>query len=71
MGSWLSGSPVSDDFLTGEVGLVLQKLSWGMHETTRQVVGKWWARWDLNPRPKDYESSALTAELQARFDEKC
>ena len=25
-----------------------------------------WARWGLNPRPKDYESPALTAELQAR-----
>lgn len=24
-----------------------------------------WARWGLNPRPKDYESPALTAELQA------
>ena len=26
---------------------------------------KWWARWDLNPRPNDYESFALTTELQA------
>ena len=25
-----------------------------------------WARWGLNPRPSDYESPALTAELQAR-----
>ena len=25
-----------------------------------------WARWDSNPRPRDYESPALTAELQAR-----
>ena len=24
-----------------------------------------WARWDSNPEPKDYESSALTVELQA------
>ena len=29
-------------------------------------LGEWWARRDSNPRPKDYESSALTAELQAR-----
>ena len=28
----------------------------------------WWARRDSNPRPKDYESSALTAELQARLE---
>ncbi len=28
----------------------------------------WWARRDLNPRPRDYESPALTAELQARFE---
>ena len=26
---------------------------------------KWWARRDLNPGPRDYESPALTAELQA------
>jgi hypothetical protein len=25
-----------------------------------------WARWGSNPRPRDYESPALTAELQAR-----
>ena len=25
----------------------------------------WWARQDLNLRPMDYESTALTAELQA------
>src|SRR5215213_5732981 len=24
-----------------------------------------WARWDSNPGPRDYESPALTAELQA------
>ncbi len=23
----------------------------------------WWAHWDSNPEPKDYESSALTVEL--------
>jgi hypothetical protein len=27
----------------------------------------WWARRDLNPRPTDYESAALTTELQARI----
>ena len=26
---------------------------------------KWWAQRDLNPRPSDYESPALTAELWA------
>jgi hypothetical protein len=26
---------------------------------------KWWARQDLNLGPTDYESAALTAELQA------
>ena len=26
----------------------------------------WWARRDLNPQPRDYESPALTIELQAR-----
>ena len=25
----------------------------------------WWARRDLNPQPTDYESAALTVELQA------
>src|SRR5262249_22673337 len=28
----------------------------------------WWARQDLNLGPMDYESTALTAELRARFD---
>src|SRR5215813_3603605 len=28
--------------------------------------GDWWARQDLNLGPTDYESAALTAELQAR-----
>jgi hypothetical protein len=27
---------------------------------------EWWARQDLNLGPTDYESAALTAELQAR-----
>ncbi len=27
----------------------------------------WWALRDSNPQPKDYESSALTVELKARF----
>lgn len=30
---------------------------------------EWWARRDLNPGPRDYESPALTAELQARLEE--
>jgi hypothetical protein len=30
-------------------------------------TGLWWALKDLNLRPKDYESSALTAELRARL----
>jgi hypothetical protein len=33
------------------------------HETTDSG---WWARGGSNPRPKDYESSALTTELRAR-----
>jgi hypothetical protein len=32
-------------------------------------MGKWWARQDLNLGPTDYESAALTAELQALFFE--
>ena len=35
-------------------------------EATSQVAFQWWARWDLNPRPRDYESPALTTELQAQ-----
>ena len=26
----------------------------------REGEVNWWAHWDLNPEPKDYESSALT-----------
>jgi hypothetical protein len=31
-------------------------------------LGRWWARWESNPRPSDYESPALTIELRARTD---
>jgi hypothetical protein len=31
------------------------------------IRGDWWARKDLNLGPMDYESTALTAELRARF----
>ena len=27
-----------------------------------------WARWDLNPRPSDYEPPALTIELRPRVE---
>ena len=30
----------------------------------------WWAQRDLNPRPSDYESPALTTELWARSCER-
>ena len=33
------------------------------------LSAEWWARRDLNPGPRDYESPALTAELQARLEE--
>lgn len=26
----------------------------------------WWVQWGSNPRPRDYESPALTPELQTR-----
>jgi hypothetical protein len=35
-------------------------------EAARTLENKWWARQDLNLGPTDYESAALTAELQAR-----
>ena len=31
----------------------------------RAKTEEWWARRDLNPQPRDYESPALTVELQA------
>ena len=33
----------------------------------RLALSVFWAQRGLNSRPKDYESSALTAELQARY----
>ena len=30
-------------------------------KTVRKTLILWWARWDSNPGPKDYESSALTS----------
>jgi hypothetical protein len=37
------------------------------HLKRKICVKAWWARRDLNPQPKDYESSALTVELRARL----
>ncbi len=34
-------------------------------QTSKHDVVLKWARWDLNPEPRDYESPALTIELQA------
>ena len=31
-----------------------------------EAMKGWWAQRDLNPRPSDYESPALTTELWAR-----
>src|ERR1035438_1501009 len=41
-----------------------------MEAKTRRIQGKyWWACRDSNPEPRDYESPALTVELQAlRFE---
>ena len=33
------------------------------------AIQVWWALLDLNQRPTDYESAALTAELRARSDD--
>ena len=35
----------------------------GHGESMKPTLGEWWAHWDSNPEPKDYESSALTVEL--------
>ena len=35
-------------------------------EKAFEPLASWWARQDLNLGPTDYESAALTAELQAR-----
>ena len=40
------------------------------HEEDDGAMRSWWALRDSNPGPKDYESSALTAELRARVDPK-
>ncbi len=33
---------------------------------SKDLTQSWWACRDLNPEPTDYESAALTVELQAR-----
>ena len=43
-----------------------QLRGWEMPESSwRAIVVQWWARRDSNPQPRDYESPALTVELQA------
>ena len=46
----------SPHFLRGNEGL----------STPVMTGDKDWDRWDSNPEPKDYESSALTIELRSR-----
>jgi hypothetical protein len=36
-----------------------------LEDTPKRRAQPWWARRDLNPQPRDYESPALTIELQA------
>jgi hypothetical protein len=40
--------------------------TWSIRRGQRHLVGLslWWGRWGSNPRPRDYESPALTTELQ-------
>ena len=40
--------------------------TFGAEQPTIKLKGGWWALKDLNLRPTDYESAALTAELRAR-----
>ena len=45
-------------------------MKFGSIERTKErtklvILINWWARRDLNPQPRDYESPALTVELQA------
>ena len=37
------------------------------HKILTLLIFPRWARRDLNPQPRDYESPALTVELQARI----
>src|ERR1035438_9413422 len=50
--------------LSPNVPRVASILAWVC--AARAAVGRhWWARRDSNPQPRDYESPALTVELQA------
>ena len=61
LGQVSCGSHVDADVDLGQAVL----LSTYAVRMTRKMFG--WARRDLNPGPRDYESPALTAELQARL----
>jgi hypothetical protein len=56
------GSNLVLDCKKGPVVLALNR-SHSFLKTLKRV--EWWAQRDLNPRPSDYESPALTAELWA------
>ena len=43
-----------------------RKTAQKLHRRFLEFTQVWWAQRDLNPRPSDYESPALTAELWAR-----
>jgi hypothetical protein len=55
------------------MGMPENRRSWGARKIRERLpmspswtIEEWWARQDLNLGPTDYESAALTAELQAR-----
>jgi hypothetical protein len=54
--------------------LELERLKWASESrqpeseivtAKEELLILWWARRDSNPQPRDYESPALTVELQA------
>ena len=65
------GQHVQVEFRQVEIAHAIDQRRWAVRfaqrrgKAPRQRV--WWALKDLNLRPTDYESAALTAELRARF----
>jgi hypothetical protein len=67
-GGWRDGLLAGElygDKLGGNLEQAYQNFGVIAPVATNFTLGCWWARRDLNPQPRDYESPALTVELQA------
>ena len=67
--SCATAQPAGGLFLSADLRLSGNTADHSQPSVFREFTRNRWPRWDSNPEPKDYESSALTIELQGRWSD--